>query len=709
MSADSHTQASETNPATASGHPDQQETTVMQIRNSIADAHTRFRAASRSVQLAVVVGAGALLFAAASLIGGSDKGGGIGTTFETRRGTFDVIVREGGNIEALKSQQIRSAIRGNQGVKILSIVEEGYRVTPEDVADGMILVELDSSGLEEQKLNQEIAYETAEAQYVERKAQLEIRMNQNVASLNSATQTMKFARLDFERFLGANVAAELMAKLQIEERLARSDGRAAEPAAQELDNRLRQIADARQARQQGRRGDAGRADVARVETDRSGASGAETLGFDPSSLEQMPPQFRERMEQIMAENGGQIPAEMLQRMQGGPGGPAGAPRERQNAMAELELADDDVMVATPAMLMDEDYLKVRATLDFTAYADETRLEDGEAKQRLRALQEDVRVADENYLQVVARLEGQRRLADRDFITPNDLEVEESKLLQAENRLRVARTERELYTQYTFPKEAEQQLANYENAIMSYQRTRAEGDSELAQAQARFKAAERRLNLEAEKLADINEQLDQTVIRAQRPGLVVYGSAEQSGQPFRGGNQEPIGEGATIRERQPILTIPDMTEMAVRVNIHESAVQRVAEGQTVRVRIDAFPNVILTGEVTKVAVVADSSNAFMNPDMKVYPTMVKVDGIHEWLRPGMSAEVEILVESLEDAVYIPLQAVSYLDDQQIVHVVEGGRSQPRVVEVGTFSEQFIEITSGLRQGERVMLLPPSGSS
>src|SRR5690606_27067060 len=116
---------------------------------------------------------------------------------------------------------------------------------------------------------------------------------------------------------------------------------------------------------------------------------------------------------------------------------------------------------------------------------------------------------------------------------------------------------------------------------------------------------RRLNLEAEKLADINEQLAQTIIRAQRPGLVVYGSAEQSGQPFRGGgNQEPIAEGATVRERQPILTIPDMTEMAVRVNIHESAVQRVREGQKVAIRIDAFPNMRLTGEVTKVAVVAD---------------------------------------------------------------------------------------------------------
>jgi len=674
----------------------------MKTRGLIAEAHRRYKTAGRKVRIGLLALASILAVVLISLVGGSG-GTGVGPVFEVRQGAFDVIVREGGNIEALQSQQIRSSVRGNQGVKILAIVEEGYRVTPEDVINRKILVELDSSSLEEQKLNQEIAYETAEAQFIERKAQLEIRINQNMSSLNSATQKMKFARLDFERFLGANVVADLVKRLSIEERVARSEQRAAETIGAPMDNRLEQIAQTRQARQQGRRPDGGAVDSA---------------GQPDQMLSQVPAQFRERMEQILAENGGEIPPEILQRMQSGGGRPDGAGRnggfqaardtdtEETEQLPDLELAQIDSTPVVPTMLMDDSYLAVRATLDFRVYADETRLEDGEAKQRLRTLQENVRVAEENYLQALARLEGQRRLAAREFITPNDLEVEESRLLQAESRLDQTRTEMALYTQYTFPKDAEQQLANYEDAIMSYQRTRAEGDSELAQAQARFKSAERRLNLEAERLTDINEQLALTVIRAQRPGLVVYGSAEQSGSPFRGGgNQEPIAEGATVRERQPILTIPDMTEMAVRVNIHESAVQRVAEGQKVTVRIDAFPNVRLTGEVTKVAVVADSGNAFMNPDMKVYPTMVKIDGIHDWLRPGMSAEVEILVESLSNAVYVPLQAVTYIDDKQVVYVAQGGRGVAREVEVGTFSEQFIEIVSGLRRGEQVMLLPP----
>jgi RND family efflux transporter MFP subunit len=173
----------------------------------------------------------------------------------------------------------------------------------------------------------------------------------------------------------------------------------------------------------------------------------------------------------------------------------------------------------------------------------------------------------------------------------------------------------------------------------------------------------------------------------------------------GGNQEAIQEGATVIERQPILTIPDLREMAVKVNIHESAVKRLEAGQTASIKIDAFPNQRLTGVVTRVAVVADSASSFMNPDLKVYPTVVKVDGTYDWLRPGMSAEVDILVATLEDVIYVPLQAVSYVGNQQVVYVRSGGRTERRDVEVGDFSEQFIEIVSGLREGEQVLLLAP----
>ena len=244
--------------------------------------------------------------------------------------------------------------------------------------------------------------------------------------------------------------------------------------------------------------------------------------------------------------------------------------------------------------------------------------------------------------------------------------------------------------------------------MAYQRQVKENIAEEAQERARFSSAQRKFNLEKYKLADIELQIDAATIEAERPGLVVYGGSDQGSSRFRSSNQEAIQEGATVRERQPILTIPDMREMAVSVDIHESAVQRVAVGQPAVVHIDAFPDARLTGEVIKVAVVADSANSFMNPDLKVYPSQVRIEGTHDWLRPGMSAQVEILVANLEDVVYVPVQAVSYFGSDQVVYVSRGGAVERRVIEVGDFSDSFIEVVSGLEQGEEVLLLPPRGN-
>jgi len=687
------------------------------VRARCAELKQRFDAASQRTRIAITGGAGVLLLALLTIGTGNDDANTGAVTFAARRGDLDITVLEGGALEALQSQEIRSMVKGREGVKILSIVEEGYRVSESDVASGMVLVELDTSALIDEKLNQEIAVETAEASFIEQKAEYEIQLNQNMTELNEARQNMRFARLDFEKFLGANIVTEIIAELDIEDRLARAEAA--------------QLAD------QQRGAPSGNAPAVQPN------AGPVELPLD---IESLPAPLQERIRQMLADNNGELPPEMLQRMQrfadgdfarGGQGfgqgrrdagGQAGAPDGgRRTAtlpptteIADLAASEPESLTLSadtsapnseinPSMLMDESYMVVRDLLDFTQYADIAKLEDGEAKQMLRALLDELQVAQEEYLLAQDRIEGQRRLESRGFITPTELEAEELNMNKAFNKQQEKETALALYIQYTFPKDAEQKLSDFENAVMAYQRQLIDNVAEEAQQRARFRSAERKYNLEKVKLADVNEQIELATIRAQRPGLVVYGASDSNRSRWRGSNQEAIQEGATVRERQAILTIPDMREMAVKVNIHESAVQRVAVGQKATVGIDAFPDQRLTGIVTKVAVVADSTNSFMNPDLKVYPTTIKIDGIHDWLRPGMSAEVEILVDRLEDVVYVPLQAVTYRDDKRVVYVRGSSGAQAREVEVGTFSESFIEIRSGLQAGEEVLLLPPQQQS
>lgn len=684
------------------------------MKKTVADLKARYLAARKTTQYTIAAGSGVVLLLILGFFSGGPSTIESTITFEARRGDLEVTVLEGGALEALQSQEIRSRIKGREGVKILSIVEEGYQVTPRDVDARLVLVELDKSQLIDQQLNQEIAVETAEATYIERKAQYEIQLNENVTALNDRRQDMRFTRLDFEKFLGGNIVNEIIAQLEIEERVAKAEAPDLAALSKPLNSALEGL-------------------EAEIEP--------KPL-FDPIDLDSMPPPMRERIEEMMADNGGQLPEGILENMQrfaqsgfpgigsrdfgGSPQGQGGFGRGRRAGQGQRQVEDaSPTSLEAPqltlqplipegidievSLLMDDSYMAIRDTLDFTRYANIDQLEDGEAKQQLRNLLDELQVSQEEYFLAQDRIEGQRRLEARGFITPTELEAEELNLSKARNRQAQKETALSLYIQYTFPKDAEQKLSEYENAIMSYQRQLKENIAEQAQDEARFSSAARKFNLERVKLTDINEQLEFATIRAELPGMVVYGAADQNQARYRGSSsQEAIQEGATVRERQAILTIPDMREMAVKTNIHESAVQRVAVGQAVRVGIDAFPDERLTGVVTKVAVVADSANAFMNPDLKVYPTTIKIEGTYDWLRPGMSAEVEILVEKLEDVIYVPLQAVTYWDDKRVVYVDNFGNPERREVEVGAFSDSFIELTSGLRAGEEVLLLPPQQS-
>ena len=125
-----------------------------------------------------------------------------GAVFVARQGDLPIMVTEGGSVEALESQEIRSEVKGHQGTKILSIVEEGYLVTEADVKNGKLLVELDSSEIKQRITTQDIQFQSTVASLTEAQQAYEIQFNQNKTDIKAAEQKVRFARMDLEKFLG---------------------------------------------------------------------------------------------------------------------------------------------------------------------------------------------------------------------------------------------------------------------------------------------------------------------------------------------------------------------------------------------------------------------------------------------------------------------------------------------------------------------------
>ena len=184
------------------------------------------------------------------------------------------------------------------------------------------------------------------------------------------------------------------------------------------------------------------------------------------------------------------------------------------------------------------------------------------------------------------------------MTQSALESEQVALEKKRLNVQTAKTELELFQRYEFSKDAEESLSDYEESLQRLDRVKRAAAARMAQAEARFRSSERRYQLELKEKEDLDYQLERCIIRAEVPGLVAYGGSETN--YYKSRYYDAVTEGAEVRFGQPIITIPDMSKMAVTVNIHESYVKKVAIGQSARITLDAEPGIVLDGTVAELA-------------------------------------------------------------------------------------------------------------
>ncbi len=327
---------------------------------------------------------------------------------------------------------------------------------------------------------------------------------------------------------------------------------------------------------------------------------------------------------------------------------------------------------------------------------------GEAAQRLRELASDLQLARQRLEQAEDTLQWTKVLVEGEYV--NKTELTRDELDRAAKKVQVDGAEEalRLFLQYTLPKDAEQRYSDLAEARSQLDRVLAQNASELAQAEANRRAKEASFQLEKNRKEKLERMLAGSVIYATKPGLVVY--ADTSGGRWSSG--DPIQEGTTIRENQTILTIPNLNTLAARVNVHETDIEKVKVGQKARITVEALQGSSLTGKVERISPMASSENRWLNPDVIVYETDIALDQAMPGLTPGMSATAEIIVAELKNVVYVPLSAVTTYRGQRVCWVKRpDGEPELREIEAGYFTEKFVEVREGLREGELVYLAPP----
>lgn len=275
------------------------------------------------------------------------------------------------------------------------------------------------------------------------------------------------------------------------------------------------------------------------------------------------------------------------------------------------------------------------------------------------------------------------LLDKGFITRDELARTEDQLEEAEQELVLARRRSDVMVQLSHPREQKRA------ALALSQKA-----AQLGMVRTKISELQIRLDL-------LTRLVDGCTIRARGPGLVVYEENLQA-NPRR-----KLRVGDRVFATQGIVTIPEVNRMVVEASVSESDVHRVAAGQRAAIHVEAFPNLTLTGEVTRVGTLATAS-ATRPFDDKRFDLVIMLDPTTAELRPEMSIRADVIVGSRIGVLMVPVTAVFNHQGTRVVYVRGAAGIDTRRVDLGASNDRMVEITAGLSDGERVSLVAPAAT-
>lgn len=182
------------------------------------------------------------------------------------------------------------------------------------------------------------------------------------------------------------------------------------------------------------------------------------------------------------------------------------------------------------------------------------------------------------------------------------------------------------------------------------------------------------------------QLDYTKITAPIAGIVASVST-QEGETVAASFSAPT-----------FVTIIDLERLEVWAYVDETDIGRIQEGQSATFTVDTYPDTIFDGLVTAIY-----PKAVIQDNVVNYVVTLKITNFRKKiLRPEMTANVTIQLETRKDVLTIPLMAIKRERGERYVSVLENGSQALRKVKTGWTSNGMIEIISGLKEGEKIII-------
>ena len=266
---------------------------------------------------------------------------------------------------------------------------------------------------------------------------------------------------------------------------------------------------------------------------------------------------------------------------------------------------------------------------------------------------------------------------------------------------LADAQEDLADAYESVSDANESISDAEDdADSSNEQTASSGEQALSSAEDQLDQANDQVDTALDAVATAQDNVDATTLKAPIAGLVIAVTGTVGGSS---GSSSGSSSGASTGDTTTstgFVTIADVSKMTLTASIAEADIADVAVGQTADVTFPALTDTTTTATVTAVAPTATASNSVVT-----YATTITLDEIPDGLRLGQTAEATITtVSSADDALYVPTAAITTATDGTSTVDVVGDDDEvtTTTVELGVVGDEGTEITSGLEEGQTVVL-------
>lgn len=233
-------------------------------------------------------------------------------------------------------------------------------------------------------------------------------------------------------------------------------------------------------------------------------------------------------------------------------------------------------------------------------------------------------------------------------------------------------------------------------------TKAEADQDLALSQAKYDDAQRAWERVAEGANNADVAAAQARVNAAQATL----NMARLSAPFKGTiTQADLMSGDQVSAGTLGFRIDDLSRLLVDVELSEVDINSVSLGQVVTLSFDAILEKEYHGEVIEVGQVGNDVQGAVN-----FTVTVELTDVDEFVRPGMTAAVNIVVKEIENAILIPNKAVRLVDGERVVYLLRDGLPEMVEIRLGASADAMSVLASNtIKEGDLIIINPPSSFS